>query len=135
MKESAVTESVKHPVPNLHRPPSICLKYQIRSLFCRHRRALHGKLRGYGQDHDLADRQSDGSFRLAQNFRFPRSPISGTIVDLNRDGFPDLILADFSDNNSCSKVDDCAQTKSPVNIECVVLPHVDVRQRLPVPAE
>ena len=135
MKESAVTGSVKDPVPNLHRPPSICLKYQTRSLFCRHRRALQGKLCGYGQDHDPADRQSDGSFRLAQNYRIPRSPISGTIVDLNHDGFPDLILADFSDNNSRSKVDDCAQTKSPVNIECLALPQVDVRQKLPVPAK
>jgi hypothetical protein len=66
-------------------------------------------MRGYGQDKSICRgrygdivrtmtlliRQSDGSFRLAQNYSIPRSPISGTIVDLNHDGFPDLILADF----------------------------------------
>jgi hypothetical protein len=39
--------------------------------------------------------KGDGTFRPAQNYSIPGSPISGAIADLNHDGFPDLILADI----------------------------------------
>jgi hypothetical protein len=45
---------------------------------------------------------------------FPLRPLLDTIVDLNHDGFPDLILADSSGNSSCSKVDDSAQRSLPL---------------------
>lgn len=39
--------------------------------------------------------RGDGTFRPAQNYSIPGSPISGAIVDLNHDSFPDLVLADI----------------------------------------
>jgi FG-GAP-like repeat len=40
--------------------------------------------------------KGDGTFQPSQQYSIPGSPISGTIVDLNHDGFPDLVLADIS---------------------------------------
>jgi hypothetical protein len=42
--------------------------------------------------------KGDGTFRPAQNYSIPGGPISGTIVDVNHDGFPDLVLADYYTN-------------------------------------
>ena len=43
--------------------------------------------------------KGDGTFRPAQNYSIPGSPTSATIVDINHDGFLDLILADYSGND------------------------------------
>jgi hypothetical protein len=42
--------------------------------------------------------KGDGTFRPAQNYSIPGSPTSATIVDINHDGFLDLILADYYGN-------------------------------------
>jgi FG-GAP-like repeat/FG-GAP repeat len=42
--------------------------------------------------------KGDGTFRPAQNYSIPGGPIAAAIVDINHDGFPDLILADYYDN-------------------------------------
>jgi hypothetical protein len=74
MNESAVTGSVKDPVPNLHRPPSICLKYQFRCLFCRHRRALQGKLCGWSRPWTLLIAKAMAPFGPLKTAAFPVRP-------------------------------------------------------------
>ena len=42
--------------------------------------------------------KGDGTFRPAQNYSIPGGPRSAAIVDVNHDGFPDLVLADYFTN-------------------------------------